>query len=318
MAVLFLALASFFYSVQFYFNKKYQLRTDGSMNAAFWFLLSSSLTMVVVTAPFAAVSFNPDRAALLIALGNAFFFAGSLLISIPAMKLGSLAAFSVFFLTGSIVIPFVYGVFWLDESITAPKIAGILIVLASLLPDVAASAMAKKKNPDNVSGKRPLFLVLCFAGFLTNGFGTILVKMLFVYSPGADNATFIFLSALFRTIGIIPVILIAASIKTLNSRSASRSFGSALFSGVGENAAAMSVLGACLMGALYAASNMSGTVFSLECAKIMDSSVQFPVMNAAIIIGSTLISIIFMHEKPRWNNYAGVALALFGIIVYSL
>lgn len=319
MAVFYLALASVFYSIQFLFNKKYQLRTDGSMNAAYWFMLSTSLTMVLVMAPVAALNFHPDKAALLVAFGNAVFYAGSLLISIPAMKYGDLAAFSVFFLTGSVVIPFIYGVFWLNETISAVKIAGIIIVLLSLMPDVISSATAKKKNPGKTSGKRTLFIILCFAGFFTNGIGTILVKMLFIYSPSADNATFILLSALFRTLGIIPVILIFALMKTHRNKYADdKSFKSALFSGIGEKYAALPILGACLMGVLYAFSNMTGTIFSLECAKVMDSSVQFPVMNAAIIIGTTLISIFFMHEKPRWNNFAGVALALLGIIVFSL
>ncbi|MBO4261097.1 MAG: EamA family transporter, partial [Clostridia bacterium] len=64
----------------------------------------------------------------------------------------------------------------------------------------------------------------------------------------------------------------------------------------------------------YAVLNGAGNIFSLNCAKTMDASLQFPIISAACIVFSALIGLVAFKEKPGKGDIAGIVLAIAGII----
>ena len=73
-----------------------------------------------------------------------------------------------------------------------------------------------------------------------------------------------------------------------------------------------------MLRAHFALCNLLGSVSSFFCAELMDSSFQFPVSNAAIIILTMFITTFIFKEKFKVNNAAALVLALAGIVLLML
>lgn len=63
----------------------------------------------------------------------------------------------------------------------------------------------------------------------------------------------------------------------------------------------------------YTLCNGFGNYFSMVTAKVMDSSFQFPILSASVVVLTALISWAIYKEKPSTGDTLGILLNLGGI-----
>ena len=84
------------------------------------------------------------------------------LCGLKAVTYGKLAVFTAFLMLGGMIFPTVYGVLFLKEQMSAFKIAGVVLLIASMI----FSATEKTEEKKNTA----VFYILCLIAFVSNGF----------------------------------------------------------------------------------------------------------------------------------------------------
>ncbi|MFQ7036198.1 MAG: hypothetical protein ACLRTQ_11290 [Candidatus Borkfalkia sp.] len=90
------------------------------------------------------------------------------LCGLKAVTYGKLAVFTAFLMLGGMIFPTVYGVWFLKEQMSAFKIAGVVLLIASMI----FSATEKTEEKKNTA----VFYILCLIAFVSNGFVSIFSK----------------------------------------------------------------------------------------------------------------------------------------------
>ena len=90
------------------------------------------------------------------------------LCGLKAVTYGKLAVFTAFLMLGGMIFPTVYGVLFLKEQMSAFKIAGVVLLIASMI----FSATEKTEEKKNTA----VFYILCLIAFVSNGFVSIFSK----------------------------------------------------------------------------------------------------------------------------------------------
>ncbi len=81
------------------------------------------------------------------------------------MKSGSMALYTLFLMTGGMTVPYVWGLFFLNEPFSIVKTLGLLVLIAAVVFSVSGSMKVNKKQ-----------LLMCIAVFFLNGFISVLSK----------------------------------------------------------------------------------------------------------------------------------------------
>ena len=68
----------------------------------------------------------------------------------------------------------------------------------------------------------------------------------------------------------------------------------------------------------YAVCNGAANVCSMQTAKTMDSSLQFPLLSAMVVVFTSLLAWGFFHEKPGRGDVVGLGLTVAGMALMIL
>lgn len=191
MDFLYLLIACLFFSVQFLFQKNFQKNTRGGFAVSLWNQFAVYLCMALYLAV-KTRSFAVNGTALLYSVLYAVSGLSCSIASLFAMRYGKVSAVSGFCLAGGMVLPFFYGIFWLGESVTALKIAGILVLCASLIPSLC------EKDPSGKARSRSDFIkytLLSLVVFCGNGFVSIFSKAHQISPNAIGTDEFVLLNA---------------------------------------------------------------------------------------------------------------------------
>lgn len=309
MALIYLILVCIFFSVQFVFYKLYQTNTDSSYNASAWMLLISALTVLICLAPSNLLNFHITYEVFMIALLYTGAFFVCTFSTIPAMKMGNLTTLTALTLIGSMILPFAFGVLQLGEALTFSKLLGVILIMVSLLTDLRFDKKRKTEVKDK--GKnRILYLCICILVFVSNGMVAIAIKVLAISKTSVSNEQFLIITAIMRLFAaLISIYFISLkSKKKLSSSSVS----------ITKDKTLKGFFFVIILGGLYSLVNMLGNVYSIKCAALMNSSVQFPIVTASVLVLTSILSFICFREKLKTSNVLGVVLAIVGIVIYSI
>lgn len=197
---------------------------------------------------------------------------GSRALVLGPMSLTSLIA------SYSVVIPFFFGIIFFNESATAVKFLGILLLLVSML-------LLKKRSGDSKFGKG---WVMCIAiTFLFNGISSVIQKVHQTLYPASFTSEFTlcsFLAAL--------VLFSAISLIRRESGSCSPKFAAAA-------------------GILLGASNF----LTLTLAGKMDASVLYPMITVFSMLFNILISRLVFKDKLSLIQLFGIALGVTSVLI---
>lgn len=214
------------------------------------------------------------------------------IVMIKAVSSGPTAIATMSYVLGGSLVPFLYGVIFLKESLNVAKIIGLVFIFASFLP-----IMLNQKRPGAISFK---FFFFCAALFLMNGVFLNLSKIVQQNTPKQYATDYIILYTFFYFIFSIINLLYHAKSSDKNIRLSLVNFHSFLFP------------------VLSSATNASGNVINLLLSYNIAASVQFPVLNLGIMVLVTILAFSIYKEKPKRSTILSIILAVFSIVFIAL
>lgn len=254
----------------------------------------------------------------------AMFVVGYTLVGFKVMNYGSLSVYTVFLMLGGMILPYLYGVIWLNEPINAFRIIGIVIMVVSMFFPLFEKRTAPRKadetglpedvgsEEDRQRGKPWLFTVLCLLVFLMNGAVSVISKThaAEVFDlPTSDSMTFVMLCALFNGIfsGIILLVI------RLRKRAGAGEKGQGTVNICTElvrTVAIIVVLAAIFDGASF--------FFQQLGAAALPASVMYPIQTGGSIVLSALAGFLIFKEKPSKIALIGLCLTFCSTFLFLI
>lgn len=275
--------ATMFLAGEFAFSKKYQNLEGTEVIAGLRFnALAGSISAIVM---FAAQGFRPEFSWISLALAfsmSACCMAYSI-IGFRVLKTGGMALYSTFLMGGGMLLPYLFGVIFLEEVLTAPRIIGMILVLAA----VVMTNFRKEK----IDGK---LLLLCVAVFVLNGGVSIISKCHQVCTaPVVSSSAFVMYTGLGRVLFSGAALLICC--KKGNKPMKAISAGA--------------VAGAAIIGA-------ASYFLQLIGAKNLPASVLYPMVTGGGIIFSALSGKLFFKEKLSATQIVSIVICFIGTLLF--
>jgi drug/metabolite transporter (DMT)-like permease len=185
----------------------------------------------------------------------------------------------------SLVIPVIVSMIFWGESLNWFRITGILLALAAFY------LTFRQKGPIAWKAKYTFLPFLVFAG---NGIVDTTMKFADHYFITDDLV--LFLSVVFTTGFFIGLIILIIRQARGNARMQWKH-----------------LIGGIFLGMI----NFGSTYYMLKAISVFESSVVFPVTNAAIVGLSGLVGYIGFREKLSWINWTGIILAIIAILIIA-
>jgi drug/metabolite transporter (DMT)-like permease len=168
-------------------------------------MLLYSLTTLIFLLPGSISTFAISPGATGVAFFYSIAFFSCIFACIPALRLGQLSTVTAFTVTGAIVIPFFYGVFFLSEELTSQKLIGMVIICLSLVPSYISDSRKKTPETSNRFSDKFIYIILCILIFAGNGAVGVAIKLLSIKAPDETINNFLILTAIIRLLMLIPV-----------------------------------------------------------------------------------------------------------------
>ncbi len=168
---LFIFAAVVLLALQFSTNKAYGQRRGDGARASLIFLtvtsyFSSVLTFLVTL--FFEGGFRVTWFSLLMSGVMAALSCAYTVIGFKIMSIGDMSVFMMFLMLGGMLLPYLFGVFLLDEVVSVWRVIGVILLAVSM----AFPVLARRKG-----GKTGvLFVVLCLTVFVLNGLASVVTK----------------------------------------------------------------------------------------------------------------------------------------------
>ena len=346
MSYLYLLIAAVLFSMQHFFLKQFEKKSDGTSTAAVWTLLVRPVSLIFFLSAihgftplwaemgslFPRLS-DPEGAdpAAVATLISSFAFSVAVVISLPCailvMRHGKLLFSTASCQLGSFLVPFLYGVILCAEPLSVPKVIGVVCIVLSLLligpnlPDFflhPLQHMHTHKDPQEKEKKKGqssfVFFILCFLLFVTSGTaGVGAATSQKVENPLSTDA--------FLCLCMIEIFVMAALILIgIGIWRVAHGEKGALFRpfwAITKDRFSIKTLGfLAAMAMLYGFANGIANIFSMLCAKTLDYSIQFPLLSATMFILSAMLGPLFFHEKLEKLDYVKIALAIIGMVCF--
>jgi drug/metabolite transporter (DMT)-like permease len=301
-----LGIAGLLFSFQFVFSKWYQLRTDNSLKAALWMTVFDGAWLSAIF--FVANGFCVHITAFSAwyAIYYSFFIIVCSVSALFALRYGKVSLMTLFMLAGGLVLPVVYGVAALGETLIIQKGLGLVLIFFSFFPGFIYKKKSVKKEKQEFNKKRRS-LFLYFTVFVCNGMIGVITKAHSISVYAASEKDFLIFAALLRLV----VGLILISVLIMRKKPAHRL--PSKLNHAEKNERSKGIVCLLLIVGGYTLCNGVGNYFSMVTAKVMDSSLQFPVLSATVVVLTALISWAIYKEKPSTGDTVGILLNLGGI-----
>ena len=221
-----------------------------------------------------------------------FAFAGSLcatlysLIGFKILKSGNMALYSLFLMSGGMIMPYIFGVAFLKEPLTFVRTIGLLIILVAV---ILSNKTKEKLNK--------ILLLYCVAIFVLNGFVSIINKchqINRVYNP-VDTMSFVVYS------GIAKCVLSLIVFCFLKPKKSQLTFSS-------KNTVYVILLSVFVSGI--------SSFFQLIGAKELPATVLYPIVTGGSIIFSSFVGKIFFKEKITRLQKLCIAICFIGTFFF--
>lgn len=283
-------------ALSFVFQKLFEKRFGSTPVSAARFLL---LCGMVKSLFFALLCLFTDRAAfagfcsafsISLATVQALLVTAYTLISFQLLKDGGMTLYTLFLMAGGMLLPYFYGVLFLNEGFTILRVCGLVLLVGAL----CLYNLTKKNTV--AAGKKTRFL--CVAVFILNGFVSIVSKrhQIETVLPVANTNGFSLLTALAGT--LCSAFLYAFlrhktdAVPSVKRPHALRplllfSIGTAVFGGLSY-------------------------LLQLTGALSLPATLLYPAITGGSIVLSALADLIFFANRPDKRQCTGLALAFIG------
>lgn len=293
---LLLVFAVICFTAQFALTKSYEKAVTPTFFAA--------VTMVFVTNLVGAALFwilcgfrvHVSEVSLLWALILAGIMIPYFVIGVRVLSLGSLAIYSMFMMLGGMLIPFLYGLLFLNEELTPGRLAGTILLSVFIV----LQALWKNPTRDRMPcpGEKGGFFILCLVSFLINGMTGVAAKNHEIHPLAVDEMSFTVLSCAFTAAGSLALLLFGGKQSCSALRQTLRP-------------------GPLLIAVLLGCAAYTGSFLHLRAAEFVPASVQFPMVSGGVIVLSALVSTFVFREKAGAKEWICVGGAFFATVFFA-
>jgi multidrug transporter EmrE-like cation transporter len=295
---LLILLAVILLALQFSTNKLYQLRCGNTAAASLTFSTLSGLTTSVIFfvltfamgETFTITPYSLLMAAIIAVLCCTYTFIGFKIISF-----GSMSVFMMFLMLGGMLLPYLFGVFYLDEGISVGRVIGVILLVVSMVFPVLSK--------DRSGGV--IFVLLCAAVFTLNGCVSITSKLHQINTEFAvcGTTTFVFLTnfmnCLISGAGLLIMHLSGGKSGNKDGESKTAAVGKVIRNNA-KTIALIVVGNAAFGGVSY--------MLQLIGAANVPASVLYPLVTGGSVVLSAAAGLLFFKEKP--DKISGIGLLL--------
>jgi drug/metabolite transporter (DMT)-like permease len=271
---IYIFLAVFLFVIQFGVLKLYQKNVIQSLISSLLFVFITSIVAFFI---FIIIGgFQITTESVFFALAVAVSILLSNVLGILVISLGKIGVYTMFVMLGGMILPFFYGIIFLQEDITVIKIIGVLIMTISMfLPMFDNKIKCKTRN---------LFYILCFIAFILNGCVSIFSKANQITLNTVPATNFLVLysmfSAIFSFIGIC-IMLSYKKNKKENILILKRTI----------------TVKPLLLAVAFAIVNNFGSFLLLISATNIEASLQYPIVTGGTIVLSAIMGKLLFKEK---------------------
>lgn len=266
-------------------QKEYQKRRGSSMAESLKYSMLLGAISAVLFLVISGFTVECSAYSLVMAFLKTVFATAYLLISFVILKKGTLAMYTVFLMSGGMILPYIYGIAFLGEELTILRTVGIAVITAAL---VIMNAQNGKKQG------REIFL--CIAVFVLNGLVSITSKVHQIDVRAINTNDFIFWSSLIRALVCLPLFLVFKNKCKVVSA---------------ENKKPILLI-------ITVASVMTtlGFLFQLYGAINVPAGVLFPLITGGNVILSALAGRIFFKEKLSKRQIIAIGVCAVGTCMF--
>lgn len=283
-------LAAALLAVCFVIRKIYQNLTDGTTESGVNFSILSAVATIlilIVTSGF-SISFT-WYSALMAVLGSACCLAYTVL-GFKIMKEGSVALFTLFLMSGGMLVPAVWGWLFLNEKPEFLHLLGVAVIFASIILNNLGS--------DRPSAK---VLFLCAAVFVLNGFVSVFSKLhqANTVCEKVPTVNYAMLSAAASLVTAL-VLRLLLFVKHTKQAGASRK----------------PKLLPLVIVLLYSLVGTFSSLLQLESAKTIPASMLYPMITGGSVALTGVFALLFFGEKLSKRGWIAVALCSLGTCLF--
>lgn len=212
-------------------------------------------------------------------------------LGIKVMHLGKVSVYTLFMMLGGMIVPFFYGVIFLNEELKVPYIAAIVLLILSLI------IPAFEKNGSMIKSSK-IFYPLCCVLFFVNGAVSTVSKAHQIDTRAVGTLDYIILIGLCEfIIALILMLFVKRDISPLKIIKLKKPV---------------------IFGAGFALVNFVASVAQFYSAKSVDASVLYPIITGGTIVFSAILSLVFFKEKINKYNFASILIAFCATLLFLL
>lgn len=216
-----------------------------------------------------------------------------IVIGFRIMKLEGITLYSLFLMTGAMVVPYLWGIAFLDEQFTFLRAIGLVLIVISM---TISGASGKKADLH--------LLALCIAVFLLNGFACVINKQHQIETRflAVDTGDFLVL------INVLSFVLTSAALlanpkKNKNAKPPEKGYGDYL------KAAIFLLIGAAVV-------DGSALFLQLFAAITLPATVLYPFVTGASVLFSSALDYFVFKKKPTPKIWLSLGICMIGTLLF--
>jgi drug/metabolite transporter (DMT)-like permease len=279
-------IATLLLAYNFVLTKKYEIYEGTSPEMGLKFNSVNGLITAVIFFAFSGFRIDFSRFSFIIAIAMTSCAVAYTVLGFKVLKSGNMALYSLFLMSGGMVLPYLFGVMFLDEQLTLFRIAGLIFILCAIIIS-NLSSLSMDKN----------LILLCISIFVLNGFVSIFSKchQIFTEYKPVDTTLFVLYTGIAKFVLCEAVLLFYKKEKKKISFSTKNSL--------------PTVAGAALIGGISYALQLIG-------AKNLPATVLYPMITGGCIVFSSVFGIIFFKERISSSQKISIILCFIGTLLF--
>lgn len=275
-------------AVDFSLNKIYQ-KLEGTSPAA-GFAFNSFLGLFTAIIFFVINGFRADFSTysfIMAALVNGLVMCYNI-IGFRLLKSGTMALYTLFLMSGGMVVPYIFGMFFLNEPFSGLKTAALILILTGVIVSNADNTKVNSKQ-----------IAMCMIVFILNGFVSVISKLhqIEVRFDTVNATDFVLIGGIFK--------FIFAGILYLFTRS-----------NFAENTKPKTKITPFIIIIASAAAGGISYFLQLFGAVSLPATVLYPFVTGGSVVLSSLAGVIFFKDKLSKNLILSIILCFIGTVLF--
>lgn len=281
---LMLIIADILLAGNFALSKLYQEKAGTSAKAGFAFNAMTGLFTALIFLAINGFKLSITSYSLIMAVLKNIFCIAYTIVGFKILKMQGMAIYTIFLMSGGMMLPYIWGLLFLDEQFSALRMIGLLLITGGI---IASNFTDEKINPKS--------LALCAVVFLLNGAVSVVSKLHSIETVNAVSANDFIIIGGFLTF----IMSIAGCLADKRTEK-------------------MQVGKVGILALMFFAALVSGLSYLIQLmgAKELPATVLYPFITGGSMIFSAVAGRIFFKEKFKRNIVISIALCFIGTLMF--